>query len=940
MTFTVPHYVPSFFWRFWLSNVGQRHSRQPRLHVYDIYNGDLLEFKSAPAPPRSVFQDLDSALDANIRSTLRHAEKSFQTLESQAEAALSKLIDQTHRTGEAAPPCPSKVSLESNELSSIIKFFVFLRFRNSPKYQEIIKDLVEPSDLSLSISRRGRFGRGETIYSIYSPLYRQVRVVTILTVFTQFFETSLGNLPLSLFSNEKIVVSTQLLSPSSSRRDDPCLKIIDDCFWRCCREVEICLGVPAQEDAEYVLSGSCYGILDSGFGSGTGLEPNPEDEPCDYFFPILPTLALYIINTSSTQSHTSSPTDSLVNIDVDLEMTIDVFLRNAMVLSNVPGDHHESSRNQRRRPTRTFIPYNRLGDNDREEFMNCVSMLRMSGTTTTTTTTEGEAETSPSEKRGTTATTTTTTEVSVPISEEAADSLLDSLEPPLLLPTIATTTTTTTTATTTTTTLNDVDHPTGPKLYFHSLSSLAKSISSYDEFRCRWIADRFIDYSRLKQRCRQKFCMEQVMRVLPVRGPYPYPYPGDGDRDRDRDRWDRDGGSMVVVDLSEEVKLVGREPVAYGAFSDVWKGEWFDGVERKERRVAVKYLRRVMVRKIDRPRLVKRLQAEIITWHQLCHRNLATLFGIIQDLNGVGMVSLWCENGTVTEFLKKYPGKDRLRLVVQIASGVAYLHNFNPPVVHGDLKGNNILIDTHEQAIITDFGLSKVMEDVTSMSSSSSTSNSSPNEDRKVVSSSDFFAGSTRWMAPELIQMLVEDEGGKIPQVTTFSDVYAFGSVCLEIATGQLPYPHRRNDPAVMMDILRGVGPARGAVLSSSQLGIGMGRSTGSSSPSSPTSSVASVSSWSSSSSTPTPTPTSSPRLSHSSPFSSSSASDLMQSSCPCSHLTSSTTTSVNKEDQDPEHDCFRLLLERCWDQVPYLRPSMEDVLSCFVTMEAHNTVR
>ena len=43
-----------------------------------------------------------------------------------------------------------------------------------------------------------------------------------------------------------------------------------------------------------------------------------------------------------------------------------------------------------------------------------------------------------------------------------------------------------------------------------------------------------------------------------------------------------------------------------------------------------------------------------------------------------------------------------------------------------------------------------------------------------------FFAGSTRWMAPELIFALVEDDG-HIPPITTFSDVYAFASVCLEV---------------------------------------------------------------------------------------------------------------------------------------------------------------
>jgi hypothetical protein len=57
----------------------------------------------------------------------------------------------------------------------------------------------------------------------------------------------------------------------------------------------------------------------------------------------------------------------------------------------------------------------------------------------------------------------------------------------------------------------------GPKLFFSSLNAMVRSLSSYDEFRCRWIPDQFIDYSRLKQRCRQLFLMESVTKTLVVR---------------------------------------------------------------------------------------------------------------------------------------------------------------------------------------------------------------------------------------------------------------------------------------------------------------------------------------------------------------------------------------------------------------------------------------
>ncbi|KAF9018352.1 kinase-like protein [Hymenopellis radicata] len=307
----------------------------------------------------------------------------------------------------------------------------------------------------------------------------------------------------------------------------------------------------------------------------------------------------------------------------------------------------------------------------------------------------------------------------------------------------------------------------GAKLYFSSLISITRSISSYEEFRCRDLIQ-FIDYSRLKQRCRQKYLQATVTKMLIVKG------------------------DIAVFDLTDDVEFTGGDPVAFGAFSDVWKGRWYDRMERKERVVAIKFLRQAMVQSA-KAKLLRRLQAEVVTWHHLYHRNVSQLFGIVQSRTSIGMVSGWCKNGSIGHYLRDVnPGACRMLLLRQIASGVSYLHSFNPPIVHGDLKGGNILVDQLGQAIITDFGLSKVMSDLSDLVCSS------------------FFAGSMRWMAPELIEALAADEE-RIPQVTTASDVYAFASVCLEIMTGVPPYPNRKNDQAVMFDIIRKVKPYWGS---------------------------------------------------------------------------------------------------------------------------------
>ncbi|KAF9242817.1 kinase-like domain-containing protein [Melanogaster broomeanus] len=311
-------------------------------------------------------------------------------------------------------------------------------------------------------------------------------------------------------------------------------------------------------------------------------------------------------------------------------------------------------------------------------------------------------------------------------------------------------------------------------LYFSSLTSLVQAISSYDEFR--WISEH-LDFSRLKQRARQKATLEKVTKTLVVKG------------------------SVLLVDLTDEVTKVGHHPVCHGGFSDVWKGVWTNSLGHSKA-VALKFLRQYQnVANAAREKLLKRLKAEIVAWHRLQHPNIAPLYGVMQAVNSIAMVSPWCNNGTIMEYIQREDIRaDRLALLMQVASGVSYLHNMKPIVVHGDLKGTNILISDTGDALISDFGLSNVVEELSLTDANL----------RAAQFGTSLLAGSTRWMAPELILTLVEDDGVP-PIITTESDVFSFACVCLEVATGELPYPHRHNDRAVTIDILRGVKPSRGA---------------------------------------------------------------------------------------------------------------------------------
>ncbi|KAH8109534.1 kinase-like protein [Phellopilus nigrolimitatus] len=296
---------------------------------------------------------------------------------------------------------------------------------------------------------------------------------------------------------------------------------------------------------------------------------------------------------------------------------------------------------------------------------------------------------------------------------------------------------------------------------FVSSRSMIRTLTYYSERR--WIPEN-LDYSKLLRGCRE----ESVTHTLLVKA------------------------SIEVIDLTDDVTMIGDYAISYGSFADVWKGVWVDRLDRGKKLVALKVLRANLVGYVHE-RLLKRLKKEVKAWYRLDHPHVAKLYGVVQLPNSLAMVSPWCENGTVVKYLKEInPDASRLQLLYEIASGVSYLHSCEPVVVHGDLKGCNILVNAAGRALITDFGLAKVKEEMSDVAELPTS----------------FFAGSIRWMAPEIYKAQIEEEWR--PLVSTYSDVYAFASVCLELLTGQLPYAHRRSDAVVTLDIMNGVKPSRG----------------------------------------------------------------------------------------------------------------------------------
>lgn len=116
-------------------------------------------------------------------------------------------------------------------------------------------------------------------------------------------------------------------------------------------------------------------------------------------------------------------------------------------------------------------------------------------------------------------------------------------------------------------------------------------------------------------------------------------------------------------------------------------------------------------------------------------------------------------------------------IVSQIASGLDAAHRLDCPVVHRDLKPDNVLVtqdqDGAELVKVADFGISKAIRD-----------------DSQRVTKTGFVTGTYEFMSPEQVT------GGVVDQR---SDVYTLGLIAFMMLTGELPFPGRTPQHSMLM---------------------------------------------------------------------------------------------------------------------------------------------
>ncbi|KDQ55511.1 hypothetical protein JAAARDRAFT_37524 [Jaapia argillacea MUCL 33604] len=250
----------------------------------------------------------------------------------------------------------------------------------------------------------------------------------------------------------------------------------------------------------------------------------------------------------------------------------------------------------------------------------------------------------------------------------------------------------------------------------------------------------------------------------------------------------------LVVKLSRKSSLVPqslaitgveilRENHVYGGFGIIHLGSYLG------QKVAVKQLRvAVKNQPVQQQKHQRRFCQEALIWCSLEHPNILPLLGV--DFVTFGsypaMISPWMENGNILDYIdsRDLQVSQVDNMLFEISKGLEYLHDRY--IVHGDLRGMNILVDPQGHALVADFGLSIIPEITLSASPSK--------------------AGCTRWNAPELVDWT---RRGSRSYAT---DVYSLAMVALEIYTRDVPFAHLENDMAVALSILANNRPNRSEV--------------------------------------------------------------------------------------------------------------------------------
>mmetsp|Transcript_12570 Transcript_12570/g.18481 ORF Transcript_12570/g.18481 Transcript_12570/m.18481 type:complete len:1027 (+) Transcript_12570:193-3273(+) len=256
-----------------------------------------------------------------------------------------------------------------------------------------------------------------------------------------------------------------------------------------------------------------------------------------------------------------------------------------------------------------------------------------------------------------------------------------------------------------------------------------------------------------------------------------------------------------LLTLIDPQEIFLQRIIGEGTFGRVWSARW------RSAKVAVKEFVFAQAAVAGKSAMQEEIIQEIIgeagMMAILRHPNVLQLFGCSLTAQAIWIVSELCSLGSLRQLLddheKILPLGLRVSMALQVAEGMAYLHNQDPPIIHRDLKSHNIFVHEtftacdsereSDQGILRNEDASpnmmfrfKVEVDKLETESTILAKIGDWGSARATLSGSRTMThgvGTACWLAPEVI---------KHARSSKFSDVYSYGIVLWELATREEVY--------------------------------------------------------------------------------------------------------------------------------------------------------
>lgn len=218
---------------------------------------------------------------------------------------------------------------------------------------------------------------------------------------------------------------------------------------------------------------------------------------------------------------------------------------------------------------------------------------------------------------------------------------------------------------------------------------------------------------------------------------------------------------------------VGGHKIGEGAFGAVF---------RTDRVVGDK----VLAVKVLKEDLKEQFLNEVNTMTRIQHVNILPLLGVSLD-SALCLVMEFMPRGSLLSCLGDKENvltvQDRVEIALGTARGLNHLHtSFSKPLVHRDVKSDNILLDADLAPKIADFGLARTGS--SSIGSTSTAVTTTRHLTQNII-------GTSVYMAPEAFR----------GDVSTKLDTFAFGVVLLELVTGLKPFDDSRDEPDILSHV-------------------------------------------------------------------------------------------------------------------------------------------